>query len=56
MRRPDERDYEPFDEENADDSDGRCHDCGAHFSEHHELDCGYDDFDDDEIDEDEVFG
>ena len=38
-----------FDEdEEPDDPMDYCPDCGAHFSEDHELDCGYEDDDDDE--------
>lgn len=36
-----------------DDRGESCPDCGAHFSEDHELDCAYVDDDDDDPDDDE---
>jgi hypothetical protein len=42
-----------FDEDEVDDGefDECCPDCGADFSEDHELDCGYSDDEDDEDDD-----
>ncbi len=41
------------DDDPDDGDDGRCPDCGADFTEEHELDCGYEDDDEPEDDEDE---